>query len=226
MLIWLGAAFVSILLHEFGHVLAFRYYGQRARVVMWALGGLAIPDGGNVGRGGYDDGYGGYDRGYGESWRGGGGSATPDGWQQIVISAAGPAAGFLLAGAIIGMLYGVGVSCPFLFGLTFGRGPWIESDGLLALTFYLLQVNILWGVINLLPIYPLDGGQISRELFLMADYRRGIRRSLVLSTVTAAAGAVAMLVWQGGQGLYGAVMAGMLAYSSYTALKAYDQGWN
>ena len=33
----------------------------------------------------------------------------------------------------------------------------------------LLQVNILWGLVNLLPVYPLDGGQIARELFTLAQ---------------------------------------------------------
>ena len=31
----------------------------------------------------------------------------------------------------------------------------------------LLQINILWGLINLLPIYPLDGGRVARELFTL-----------------------------------------------------------
>ena len=29
----------------------------------------------------------------------------------------------------------------------------------------MLWVNIYWGLVNLLPVYPLDGGQIARELF-------------------------------------------------------------
>ena len=36
----------------------------------------------------------------------------------------------------------------------------------------LLQVNILWGLMNLLPIYPLDGGQIARELFTLSNPRQ------------------------------------------------------
>ena len=35
----------------------------------------------------------------------------------------------------------------------------------------LLYVNILWGLVNLLPIYPLDGGQIARELFTLRNPR-------------------------------------------------------
>ena len=39
----------------------------------------------------------------------------------------------------------------------------------------------LWGLINLLPIYPLDGGQISRELFTLRESANGIIQSLQLS---------------------------------------------
>ena len=45
----------------------------------------------------------------------------------------------------------------------------------------LLHVNILWGLVNLLPIYPLDGGQIARELFTLGNPRAGIIQSLQLS---------------------------------------------
>ena len=40
--------FVSILVHELGHALAFRYYGLPSRIVLYWMGGLAIPDSGNV----------------------------------------------------------------------------------------------------------------------------------------------------------------------------------
>ena len=36
---------------------------------------------------------------------------------------------------------------------------------LFVLVWDLLFVNIFWGLVNLLPVFPLDGGQISRELF-------------------------------------------------------------
>src|SRR5579862_1711733 len=38
--------FVSILVHEFGHAFAHRYYGdRRPHVVLWVLGGLCIGSG-------------------------------------------------------------------------------------------------------------------------------------------------------------------------------------
>ena len=62
--------------------------------------------------------------------------------------------------------------------------------------YYLLYVNIFWGLVNLLPIYPLDGGQISRELFLMADGESGLRNSLMLSLVCAVGIAVLGFMWE------------------------------
>jgi stage IV sporulation protein FB len=88
--------------------------------------------------------------------------------------------------------------------------------------FYLLQVNILWGIINLLPIYPLDGGQVARELFTLNHPRRGIVQSLWLSIGAAAAVALYGL----SQNLiFTALMFGYLAYANYQTLHAYVQRW-
>ena len=205
-LIWIVAMFVSILIHELGHALALRYYGFGSRIVLYALGGLAIPE-----AAGYRDSY---------------GDASPsvqrpnDGWQQIVISLAGPIAGFLFAGLIIACLFLANRMSYFsMMEINFGRGFLIQNGNLRTLVSKLLTVNILWGFLNLLPVYPLDGGQISRELFLMGNAREGIRRSLVLSVITAIVLAVAGLVLL--QSLYMALMFGFMAYSNYTTLQAY-----
>ncbi len=44
LIIWMLAAFVSIVVHELGHALAMRHYGARAAIMLYAFGGLAIPD--------------------------------------------------------------------------------------------------------------------------------------------------------------------------------------
>ena len=61
------------------------------------------------------------------------------------------------------------------------------------LTFDLLQVNIYWGILNLMPIYPLDGGQVARELFIANDHD-GARKALQLSLATAVVLAVLCFV--------------------------------
>src|SRR5262249_39113976 len=41
--LWVGCVFVSILIHELGHVAAFRWFGVPSHVVLYPFGGLAIP---------------------------------------------------------------------------------------------------------------------------------------------------------------------------------------
>src|SRR5215469_750789 len=69
LLIWVAVCFVSILLHEMGHVLAFHYFHREAEVVLYGFGGLAIPNGDVEGT-----------------------------FPKVMVAAAGPAAGFCLAG--------------------------------------------------------------------------------------------------------------------------------
>jgi membrane-associated protease RseP (regulator of RpoE activity) len=79
-------------------------------------------------------------------------------------------------------------------------------------------VNIIWGLINLLPIYPLDGGQIARELFTLGNPRKGIIQSLQLSTGAAALVAVYALSQRE---IFLCIMFGILAYGSYQTLGRY-----
>ena len=60
----------------------------------------------------------------------------------------------------------------------------------------MLYVNIFWGLVNLLPVYPLDGGQIARELLELASPADGVRQSLWLSVIAAVGG--------GGPGIHAA----------------------
>src|SRR5262245_18507361 len=75
------AVFISILVHELGHVFAFARYNIQSRVVLHAMGGLAI----------HYRGYGGWGR-YNPY-----GGRSLAGWPNVFISLAGPLAGFLLA---------------------------------------------------------------------------------------------------------------------------------
>ena len=47
--------------------------------------------------------------------------------------------------------------------------------------------QFLLGLINLLPVYPLDGGQAAQAVFEHSDPVRGRRRSLIVSVVVAGA---------------------------------------
>jgi len=202
LLSWAAAVFLAILVHELGHALVIRAYGFSPWITLYGMGGLAS----------YNP-----SMSYGSR-----GTSTQ---AQIQISAAGPVAGFLLAGLIAGavLLSGNGLKV-YLVG---GFLPWVVADTIGSTIFTGFVNNVLfvctfWGIVNLLPIYPLDGGQISREIFLRANPHDGIRQSLILSAIAAVALAVFVLVQLGREGFFMAFMFGYLAYSSYAALQAYS----
>jgi membrane-associated protease RseP (regulator of RpoE activity) len=119
---------------------------------------------------------------------------------------------------------GVGHPVSLEFGLPYGiqliPEGFEESPLLASFVYYLLFVSVTWGLVNLLPIYPLDGGQISREAFLAIHPRDGVRQSLLLSLWAAAAMAVlAMTKWHSP---FVAVLFGVLAFQSLTMLKFYS----
>jgi stage IV sporulation protein FB len=72
--IWVACMFVSILVHELGHVTASRCFGQSAHVVLYSFGGLAIG-----------------------AWQ------DLRNWQRMVIALGGPLAGFALYGLVLAL---------------------------------------------------------------------------------------------------------------------------
>ena len=202
LLLWVVAVFISILVHEMGHAVTMRAYGFRPWVTLYGLGGLASYN---------------HAQAYGSKGN------RP--LSQILISAAGPGAGFLFAALIVGVLFLTGFVTRIVFGGPIGIDFDYARDrfGSLRALFFvdqLLFINIAWGMINLLPVYPLDGGQISRELLTLKNPRQGIRWSLMLSIFFAAGFAVwAAVKWQS---IFVAVLFGYLAFTSYMALQAYE----
>jgi stage IV sporulation protein FB len=208
-LIWALAMLVSILVHEFGHALTIKRFGWAPRVVLYQLGGLAVWDPSES-----------YSYAYNPN------QDKPS--VKILISAMGPMAGFLFAAVVVGLVWVTGHRITFELGGALGIG-WSVGDlpPLTALLVdYLLQINIFWGLMNLLPVIPLDGGQISRELFEMHNPYDGVVKSLWLSIITGAAVAVLGLVRFGltWNGVFIALLFGMLAYGSYATLQAYRGG--
>lgn len=212
-IIWMVAMFVSIMVHEMGHALAIRHYGWTPRIVLHSLGGLAI-----------------YDTSESYSYHYNANEENPR--VKIRIAAAGPAAGFVLAGAIIGLLWLTGHPVRFEFGGSLGFSWVVENlpnPKAAAFVYSLIFINIFWGLMNLLPVYPLDGGQISREVFVSLNPYDGVLKSLWLSAIAGGAVAVFALVWftsrdQFKDGLFIGLMFGFLAYASYATLQAFRGG--
>lgn len=204
LLLWIGAVFVSILVHELGHAIAFRRYSVASRVVLYHFGGLAVPSASYSGRGG----------------------GHLDSRQQIVVSVAGPAAQLVLAGMVYGAVrlsgYSLAFGLPLLpYELVWGNLELLPNRNLnIALSFLLLP-SVYWALLNLLPVYPLDGGQIARELFAMSNAQTGIKNSLILSAATGFGLAIYAI---SRQDMMMAILFGMLAFSSFQALQAYTGG--
>ena len=201
-LLWMLAFLLGILCHELGHALVMRSQGCFAWITLYGFGGLASSD---------------QPRGFSRG--------NTDAWRQILISAAGPLAGFLLALIVIIFVRLSGYQVIYYVGAPFGLMAFVVDafgathSQLLGFANNLLFVTIVYGILNLLPVYPLDGGQIARELLVMILGRDGVRHSLILSLfVSVALAAACALFWKE---LYLALFFGYFAYSSYATLVAY-----
>ena len=202
-LVWVLVVFISILVHELGHALAFRRYGLSSQIVLHFAGGLTIPESTR----------------WGSRWA----NVALGPNQNIFISLAGPGAGFLFAALVIAVVFLSGgsvltsrllgfIPVPALAVLPFG------GNLLSAFVTALLWVNIFWGFINLMPVYPLDGGSVTRNVLLQADPVDGVRKSLWISVIAGVVIALVAFFFLGS--LYMAVLFGFLAFQSYQSLQS------
>jgi Zn-dependent protease len=191
--IWIVAVFVSLIVHELGHALAFRAFGADSHIVLWIFGGLAVP------------------------W-----SPVSGRWRRIVIALAGPLAGFV----ILAIVY-----------FSDRYFPWaLNHRYLFALYTSLFFINLYWGIMNLLPVVPLDGGRVSEEICGSLFRRNGLRVALEISLGVAGLiclyslacefesrrgdGWLLNLPWWVPRGsLWTAILFGMLAVQSYQLLQ-------
>ena len=202
LILWAGVVLVSILIHEMGHALAFRLFGQSAHIVIYHFGGLAIP----------------------ERW-GRRGSLKP--LERLLVSAAGPLAQLTLAAVIVLVLKAGGWFVPFPI-LSIGRSLGLYAGREIASPFgravldFLLWVNIFWPLLNLVPVQPLDGGQIVREGLLAAGVGQAQRIAGIIG-VGAGAG-VAYWAYTRGDHFLG-IMFAMLAASCWQSLSLGGGPW-
>jgi stage IV sporulation protein FB len=211
--VWVAVVFVSILVHEMGHASMQRFYGGHPWITLYGFGGLASCNDGPRSPGG-----------------------------RILILLAGPFAGFLLAAITVAALKLSGHA----FGFAKSKGGidleqlgimrvMVQPIGPLVAYFEplrsslfntvvgdILQVNILWGLVNLLPVYPLDGGQIARELFNVQNPRNGVVMALQLSAGTAVLVAAYAIL---NQRIFLAILFGYLAYGNFQSIQFTRNHW-
>ncbi|MCP5510051.1 MAG: site-2 protease family protein [Chlamydiales bacterium] len=135
-LIWIGIIFVSILVHEMGHALTAKAFGQRPRIEFIAFGGLTYPEGPRLPK-----------------------------WKEFIVVLDGP-------------LFGFGLFLLSTLLLT------VFTEGTLHTVFKIMQVvNLFWTIFNLIPVFPLDGGQLLRIVLESIFGSKGFRYALIVGMV-------------------------------------------
>jgi Zn-dependent protease len=196
LVVWVACVFVSVLIHELGHVFMGQVFGSHGHIVLHSFGGLAI-----------------------------GSNALNRGWQRFFVSFAGPLIQFVL----------FGVALVVWLALFWGPAPqdppaWYEP--VQRTLGFLLEINLFWPILNLLPIWPLDGGQMAREVFVGVAPRNGLFLSFGLSALLAGVLAVHCLMVRYNPtawpltpylpfgGIYMAIFFGLFCAQSLVALQA------
>ncbi len=214
---WVGCVFISILVHEYGHGLMALKFHSSPSIILWMGGGLCQSQ---------------TDR------------QTP--LQRLAVVLAGPGAGFVFCGVlmlVVTAVYGVtpeehlnvllrNIRLPYddfaysMAGFKMRGGyPFLAFD-------MLVQINVLWGLVNLLPIFPLDGGRVSEILLSYVNPYEGKRWGHIVSFVVS--GLLAFLIYAWTHSWFLPVFFAYFAYLNFQILQSihqaqvmglYDEDW-
>ena len=166
-LVWIGVTFVSILVHELGHALTLKAFGQPSEITLQGLGGVTVS------------------------------RRHLDRTKSVMVSLAGSVTALVLL---------------WLPAQALDHSVWWNEQErwLRALVTFTAFANLWWSVANLLPIRPLDGGNVVTELF-------GLRAARRISLVVAAAAGLWAIT---NDQPYAGFFALFLALGSYQEIKA------
>lgn len=129
---WLIAIVVSVLVHEFGHALVARRFKLSPQVFLHGWGGLCAHE-----------------------------RAARDRDDALII-VAGPLAGLALAGVVALVRAALPESALATTVAVDDSGVWVRRTFLGFLFDSMWLINFWWSLVNLLPLFPLDGGQLFR----------------------------------------------------------------
>ena len=190
---WMIICFISVLVHELGHaVTGIRLAGGSTWIKLWAMGGLAYHQG----------------------------SRFTQKTRALMILA-GPGAGiclFLLVAAIMMVLWPNGVGLEILWRwMILNQNPnelsrealIVFADNIPKMRVFdiFVWINFWWSMVNLLPVYPLDGGQ------LVGCYMKSRKTLHKIGMITGVVVAALGIIYLGS--LYVALLFGYLAYQNY-----------
>lgn len=177
--VWVAVVLVSVTVHEMGHALMGMAFGFKPAIELHGMGGHTT----------FGDG----------RW-------TTSTGRSILISLAGPFAGFALALVIVLVQ---------VAGNVHPQNPL----GQLALA-RLYQVNVGWGIFNLVPLLPLDGGNVFRSITKAISPTKGELVARVVSIIVAASGGLWALTSGNWWMVY---LAAMFGFSNFQAIRGAPQ---
>jgi Zn-dependent protease len=197
---------ISILVHEFGHGLSSLLFRARVEeIVLYQVGGVTIHQ------------------------------PVREFGKRLAIVVAGPAAGIALWALTLLVTFGlIAAGQPIRLSVEHVY-RWIplplvsplaaKAELLAEILNWLLFINLVWSLFNLLPIWPLDGGQILGILLGHASPRNGARWTHTVGLV--AAGLLAVLLFsrqaQGESYLFLGIMMALIAFDNYQFLQILHQ---
>ncbi|MDE0570571.1 MAG: hypothetical protein OSB44_07805 [Verrucomicrobiales bacterium] len=126
--------------------------------------------------------------------------------QKIIITIAGPLFGFAMAGVCWWILY---------FTKDWSSGGGIYLGRFLIMMYYL---NTFWSFLNLLPIMPLDGGQLLGHI--MND-KKPVLRGIIGAFTAFVAGIILLKLGY----IFGMILFGFLAYQNLQAAERAKRGY-
>lgn len=209
LLAWIGAWFLNFMIHELGHALTARaLYGARPQITLFGFGGVTT----------WNPYY----------------TRSPGRWGDTLTSLAGPGAELAVTFLLIALLAFRHVSLEW--GSTaFGPIPipmvavnLFASASTTPDAVYLPKVTLeiflnsfiwmgfFWGILNLLPIIPLDGGHIARGVFTALSPAGGNRAALWISIICAA---FLLGYCITGKNFFMAFFFGLFAHQNWTELR-------
>jgi len=204
---WVACVFVSILVHEYGHGLMAKAFHASPSIILWGLGGLCDTQSNRQ---------------------------TP--LQRLAVVLSGPGAGFVLCFlvmAVASLIFGITPREHLSVTKTLVRITPQEDDLITAVMkfrtrtnfeiyHFLVWINLMWGLVNLLPIWPLDGGRVSEIVLSAINRAQGARWGHIVSLLVAGILAVLAASFRRSD-LFLPIFFGYFAFINYQMLQSIHQ---